>query len=148
MRAYSIVELLVVLGVLALIAAITLEMYVTLNAGKALDTDAQRIVAELAEARSLTLAAKNDSAWGVHMASSSVTLFQGTYASGASSNVTTTLNPHVTLSTISLSGGGSEVTFQRLTGETTNSGSLILTLDHPSRTKTIAIGQTGLAQIQ
>src|SRR3989344_8880724 len=105
-RGFSLVETLVVIGVLSIMAALTFETYVSVNANKALDTDAQRVIAEIGQARSLTVGSKNDTEWGVHIASSSVTLFEGdTYDPGASSNIVSPLNSVVQVSSISLKGG-------------------------------------------
>ncbi len=149
-RGYSLVELLVVMAVLSLIAALSLRTYFALKEHEILDSDAVRISAELAEARSLTLSGKDGNQWGVHLASTSVTLFEGaSYSSGASGNIVTSLDPSLVISVISLSGGGNDAVFQRLTGNTTENGAVTLTLIASStESKTITIYGTGLTNVQ
>lgn len=149
-RGASLVETLIVIGVLALIAALTYETYIRVNANKALDTDAQRIIAELAEARSLTIGSKNASEWGVHIASSSVTLFSGTtYDEGASTNTSIDLHPAVQVDRVNILGGGTDIVFMRLTGATNATGTITLIYTASSSvSRTITIYGTGVTDVQ
>ena len=149
-RGFTLVELLVSIAILALLATLTYETFQKTNLSKALDTDALNVLSTLREARSLTLASKNASPWGVHLASSSVTLFQGTtYNAGGATNVVTNLSSQVNVSSITLSGGGSDVVFQRLSGEATESGNTTLSLLASSSVKrTITIYKTGVVEMQ
>ena len=149
-RGASFVEILVVIGVLALMAVITFQTYVTVNANKALDTDAQKIMAELGEARSLTIGSRDGSPWGLHVASTSVTLFEGaTYSAGASGNVTTALNSVVQVDRVNILGGGTDIIFQRLTGATTATGTMKLIYTASSTvSRTITIYGTGVADVK
>src|SRR3989344_6129316 len=118
-RGASLVEILVVIGILTIMAALTYETYIKVNANKALDLDAQLIIAEIAQARSLSMGSKNGSQWGVHIASTSVTLFEGTaYDAGAALNMTSALHPAEHVSNITLYGGGTDIVFERLSGDT------------------------------
>ena len=147
---YSLVELLVVIGILVLIAALSYSAYVAMLQHKTLDADGALIVAELSQARSLTLSGESGDQWGVHFASTSVTLFEGaSYSAGASGNVVTSFDSADSLFSITLAGGGSDVLFQRLTGETAQSGAITLALVASStQTKTVTIYPTGIAEIQ
>jgi prepilin-type N-terminal cleavage/methylation domain-containing protein len=149
-RGLSVVELLVVIGILSLLSVLTFETFNKLNSTKAIETDALRILLELQEARSLTVSSKNADQYGVHFASSSITLFEGaSFVSGSSTNITSKLNRAVIISSTTLSGGGLDVIFQRLTGETSQSGTVTLSLVASSSvSKTITIYKTGLAEIQ
>ena len=149
-RGASLVELLIVIGVIALLSATSYVTYKNMNVSKALDTDTLHVLAELQQARSLTLSSKNADVYGVHFAASDVTLFQGaTYAAGAGTNIVTSLNSAVTISSTTLAGGGSDVIFQRLTGETAQSGTVTLSLVASSSVKkTIQIYGTGIVDVQ
>lgn len=145
----TMIELLVALGILSFLFMMTTKTFQTANSGEALDTNALKVSAELNEARSLTLSSKNADQFGVHFATSSITLFEGTsFVSGSATNTVSTLNPLVQISSITLSGGGSDVIFQRLTGKTSQSGTITLSLiGSPSSTKTITIYATGIVQM-
>ncbi len=142
----TLVELLMVVAILFVLFAVTTRTFQGVNSGKALDTEALHIISELNEARSLTLSSKYANPFGIHFASSSVTLFQGaTYDAGSATNTVTLLNSLVHVSSIDLAGGGSDVVFQRLTGKTVHSGSITLSLiSSASTSKTIMIYTTGL----
>ncbi len=96
----------------------------------------------------MTLASKNANQFGVHLESSQVTLFEGnTFVPGNSSNVVNLLNKRVNINSINLAGGGVDVIFQRLTGETVQSGTVTMALvASTTRTKTVTIYGTGLFQ--
>src|SRR5262245_7888733 len=124
-RGITLTEILLVTAIMLVLLVLTIETFNRLGATRALDTNTQAIVLELEKARSLTLASKNEAQFGVHIASTSVTLFQGSsYSAGASSNVEVFFNPAVSISGAALAGGGSDVVFQRLTGKTANSGTI------------------------
>ncbi|MEK7133665.1 MAG: prepilin-type N-terminal cleavage/methylation domain-containing protein [Patescibacteria group bacterium] len=146
----TLMELLMVIAILLVLFALTTRTFQGVNSGKAIDTEALRIVTELNEARSLTLSSKYAKPFGVHFDSSSVTLFEGaTYSAGSATNTTALLNSLVQVSSIDLAGGGSDVVFQRLTGKTAHSGTITLSLlSNASTSKIITIYATGLVDAQ
>ena len=147
---YSVVELLIVVGIIFLLAAASFVAFYSLNQRKSLDTSAEELRAELDNARALTLDSKNADQWGIHVASTSVTLFEGSsYNAAASSNVVSSLASSVQVSGISLQGGGSDIVFDRLTGATSKYGSVVLSLVSSSTiSRTIKVYATGIADIQ
>ena len=149
-RGVSLVELLVVIAILAILSVMTFQTFLKLNSTKAIETDAFRVLLELQEARSLTVSSKNAHQYGVHFATTSVTLFEGaSFDSASSTNVTTALNSAVVVASTTFTGAGVDVIFQRLTGETSESGTVTLSLVAASSTsKTITIYKTGVAELQ
>jgi prepilin-type N-terminal cleavage/methylation domain-containing protein len=144
-KGFSLVELLVVVGILVLLTGIIMTTFVSFRKGQALDKDAELMVAVLRQARSQTLASKNLSQYGVHFASSKITIFTGTtYSAGAGGNYDFPLNATDTIITINLVGGGSDVVFKRLSGETSQNGTIVVSSPTTSRTRTITIYKTGL----
>ena len=114
-----------------------------------LNGTAHEIVAALELARDKTLASENASQYGVHFENDAYTLFSGTaYDPNAGDNERHALSAKLELYDIAL-GGGSDAVFGRVSGTTTNAGSVGLRLaDKPSAVKTISIllsGATGLA---
>ena len=146
----TLTEIIVVIAIMVILLALTIETFNSLGATRALDTNTQGIVLELAKARSLTLASKNEKQYGVHIASTSVTLFEGTtYSVGSASSTITYFNPSVSISALSLTGGGSDIVFDRLTGKTAEPGTITVSISGKlSGTKTIAVYGTGVAEIQ
>ena len=147
-RGVTLIEVVLVVAIMAVLAALSFSALRMLNATRALEGEAARVAAELQKARSLTISSKNNAQFGVHIQSSQVTLFQGTtFVVGSSTNSVLGINPLITISAISLAGGGSDVIFQRLTGKTAYGGTLTLSRRGSSAIKTITIYATGLVEV-
>ena len=86
-------------------------------------------------------------AYGVHFASTSVTLFSGgAYMVSDPSNKVVTLHSRALIATTTLAGGGSNVFFKRLTGETDEVGEVIIVLkSNEAASTTVTINKTGVA---
>ena len=148
-RGVTLVEFLVVLAVVLILSSIVFQTFRTLAQSKSLNGEASRVLAELSRARSLTIASKYADQYGIHFASSSITLFQGSsYSASSASNTVTVLSPTVQIASTSFAGGGLNVIFQRLTGATTQSGTLSIKLKNSTSSKTIIIYKTGAFEIQ
>ncbi len=149
-KGVTLVEILVVIAIMVALMLLTLETFNKRGATRALDTDTQAIILELNKARSLTLASKDEMQYGVHLSSTSVTLFGGpTYIEGVATSSTTYFNRNVSISNIYLAGGGSDIVFDRLTGKTPHSGTIIVSITGKlDATKNIEVYPTGIAAIQ
>ena len=65
------------------------------------------------------------------------------------SNMETPMSPLVEISNISLNGGGVDIVFQKLTGKTSNYGSLRVRLKSDNnKYKIISVKSAGIANIQ
>ena len=146
---FSLIEALVVIAAMALLAVLSYGAYKSFNDHEALGKDAVKVVALYEEARSLSVGSKDGSAYGVHVESAQAVGFKGAvYSDGNANNVVEALNPRVTISDISLSGGGSDVVFSGTGGTTTKSGTVTLSLvADPSATQVITIYTSGLVEI-
>ena len=89
----------------------------------------------------------DSSKYGVHFEASRVVLFKGnTYDANDPDNEEYLLRGN-TLSPITLTGGGSDVVFERLNGKTNQSGTVtISSVSDPSRSKVITIRGTGIVE--
>ena len=143
-------EILIGVAILALITGVLTISFAKTAGSKALEADAENLVEFLNSARSRTLSAENDAQYGVYLESDRAIIFRGnTYSSSDPENIVWEFNPRVTLSSINLSGGGSEVVFTRLTGASNRSGTLTLSLvNDSSQTRTVAISLLGISEIQ
>ena len=146
-KGFTLVELMVVLSILALLTGIIFSTLVDTKNSQSLEKDTDTVVEILLQARSQTLSSHNASQYGVHFSSPNVTLFAGTsYSSSDPNNSNFKLSSSDTILTISLAGGGNDVIFNRLSGETIQNGSIILSSVATSRTKTVTIYKTGLVE--
>ena len=147
-RGMSIIEILLVVAIAVILLIPAVRSFHTLQARKVLDADAALVETTLERARSLTLGSKNEKQYGVHFESTQFTLFEGgTFVPGSSTNRVMTLNPSVTISSVSLALGVSDVIFQRLSGKTSASGTVTIT--HQSAgSKIITIHETGITEME
>jgi prepilin-type N-terminal cleavage/methylation domain-containing protein len=147
-RGFSLIELLIVLAIMGILTGIVLSTFQVYKKSQALDKDVETIVETLRQARSQTLSSQNASKYGVHITSTAITLFVGsTYSAGSASNQDFSLQVSDAVLSINLVGGGSDVVFNRLTGDTSQSGSVVISSASISRTKTVTIYSTGLVTV-
>ncbi len=142
-------EIVGVVAIMTILMTIVLTSFSTLNKNQALDKSAKYIASIIEEARGNTLFSKNDSQYGIKFESSKVTMFKGaSYSPSSPDNVVYDLNSLVTISNISLSGGGSEMVFDRLTGNTTQTGTITVSLNSSSTTKAyVMFSKTGIVEV-
>lgn len=100
----------------------------------------------LIDARNDTLSSEGDTGYGVHIDETSVTLFAGpSYSSTSPTNTIVSFDGSVSATT-SLSGGATDVTFKRLSGEASATGTVLLTDTQGGATKTVTIYESGLVE--
>ncbi|MBI2475795.1 MAG: prepilin-type N-terminal cleavage/methylation domain-containing protein [Candidatus Taylorbacteria bacterium] len=146
-RGFTLLEMLVVLALAGIVTLVVTGVFSKAAGREALDKETAVVLSLLDQARSQTLSAKNSSVYGVHFEAAKAVLFAGpVYSSSDASNVIEPMNPLVQISAITLAGGGSEVLFKALTGETAQSGTVVLSLAaSPTQSKSITIFATGIA---
>jgi prepilin-type N-terminal cleavage/methylation domain-containing protein len=153
-RGFTLVELLVVMAILIIVFAGSTYyfdgVFRKVSLSQSLIKNASTVKTTLEEARSYTVSAKSGSVYGVHFDSNQIVLYKGSiYSVGAAGNSVRVLDNSVTISSINLNGGGSDVLFQKISGETDKYGSVTLRLvTDTSKTKVITIGKAGLISSQ
>ena len=148
-RGFTFIELLVVIGVIAVLASGVLIAYRSANGGIELKTNAFKIVDVLNLARQRTIASLGSSEYGVHFEANRLVLFKGAaYSALDPDNIFYLLPAALEIADVVLAGGGSEVVFDRITGKTAQSGSLKVQLvSDTGKFKTINILSSGRADI-
>jgi len=144
----TLLEVVVSMTILLILATIGMWYFMRARGDEALNKDRQGVVAILAEARALSLSSKNAIKYGVHVEGSEIILFEGDiYDAGDPDNKTHTLNSAVQISAHSLNGGGDEIIFKRLTGETDEFGVIQLSLINDALSSTtITINNLGVVE--
>lgn len=141
-KGLSLIETVVIVAVVVLLIAVVVAPLNTFRKNQALQNSTNAVVAVLNDARTKTLAAVNNTTYSARIESDRIILFTGTtYTSGASTNETVMLETSVTGSW-SLQGGGSAVSFTRLTGVTSQYGTITLT-SSGGTTRTVTITANG-----
>ncbi|MHB1118281.1 MAG: pilus assembly FimT family protein [Minisyncoccota bacterium] len=146
-QGFTMLELLVVVSIMAVLVAIILSPFAAFRNSKVLDTVSEETLALLSEARGDTLSAKNGYQYGVHFEASQIVLYRGSvYTSNDVNNRVVVLDDALEVASVALAGGGSEVLFDQLTGETSQSGTVVIRVKNDTaKSRTIAIEGTGVA---
>ena len=143
---FTFLEILIAIAIIALLSATAFVSFNKSRHVRDLTTSSQNVLSVLRLAQSRTLAGENDSAWGVRLASNQVTLFQGDTFAGSPLTKIYPLPGSVQITNISLNGGGSDVIFKRITGETDQTGTpafVLSVVDSPSDAFSVTIDSLG-----
>ncbi len=142
-KGISVIEILVVITVIGTLVTIIALPFGSFRSRQALENTTALVVSVLTEARARTMAGLGDTNYSVLFEANQLTLFSGsTYSSSHPDNEVFAYEQPVTLQSISVSGGGSKITFDRLKGTTSNNGSVILRIPSTD-TRTILINASG-----
>ena len=143
-RAFTLVEILMVLAIMAVVSTISVKTYFNLREKQAIQKDTDSIVSVIEKAKSLSSNRKNDSAYGVKFSSSTVTIFSGTDYTNGNSISKYEMEESVKISAISLSSHDTEINFNKITGNPNATGTI--TLITPSYSKIVTIYGTGIIE--
>jgi len=142
---FTVVEFILVvtlIGILALIAAPYGSRFIGQNE---LDQRTVEAVDTLRRAQSSSMNGRGGDSWGVHFSTDSFALFKGeSYNPSDPDNETVELPSRISVSTISLNGGGNDVIFARIFGDTTNYGFVVFEDLESDKYNTVTINQAGL----
>jgi type II secretory pathway pseudopilin PulG len=143
---FTLIEITIVTAVILTLAVGVIVLYRSFANNTNLTSTANQIINTLNLAVNRTLSSEQDSNYGVHFSSNQYILFQGaTYSPSSPNNEATALPNGIEINNISLLGEN-EVVFGRLTGTTTNSGTITLRIiNEPDKTTTITVFPSGQA---
>ena len=145
----TLLEILVALAIIAVLATIIFSVFHNFSDSASINSAAEAGITALSDARSRTLSSKNASQYGVHFASSSLVIFKGAvYSALGQDNEEKLLPAGTEISVINLAGGGVNVAFKRLTGETDSYGTTTFRLiNKPTATRDVVILSSGAVKI-
>lgn len=140
---FTFLELMIVLGIVVLLAAVVNFSFSKLNGSQTVDKATLSAISILNSAHSLAISGKDESGFGVRILKNKIISFKGAYGT---SNSTTSLSNLIAISTSS--GIGMDIIFSNLYGNTTASGTIkIYLVSDPTHTSsTIQIFSTGAVQ--
>ncbi|MBI4087550.1 MAG: prepilin-type N-terminal cleavage/methylation domain-containing protein [Candidatus Liptonbacteria bacterium] len=154
-RGFSLIETLIVVGVIGIISIVVFSNLFTRSNRAALDSTVLQMVATLREAQSRSAAGENSAAWGVRFDNTTGTapfyaLFRTSYTSQNTAGYYR-LPPDVNYATSSIAQGSSvEITFSKISGIPSATSSITLNLTRGVATgavatsATITVNSTGL----
>ena len=148
---FTLIELIIVIAIFFILSALVITPFILFNREQALTGSTLIVKTALAEARSKTISAESAKQYGVHLSEGEreVVIFEGTsYTEGATSNIEVALNSYVTISSVSFTGGGENVVFEKLTGGTGQPGEIVLTeeIDGEYKYATVTVFSTGVIE--
>jgi prepilin-type N-terminal cleavage/methylation domain-containing protein len=142
-KGITVVEILIVIAILGIIAVVVLPQFSKMRDGQVFNNSINTIVESLTKAKSETLASVDGYNYGVQFENNRVIIFRGdTFNSQDANNRIYSLTSPASITNISLSGGGSNLYFNKFSGLPSRSGSITLTLG--SMVKVININSLGI----
>jgi len=124
-KGFSLIEILIVVGILAFLIGAVLVIMNSFQRGKVLDSAAEEIINSLRLAQSRTLASEGASSYGIYFENNKFTLFKGNFFNAAlPDNEIHQLPPTLIISQINLTDATSSVAFARLTGYAQSYGTI------------------------
>ncbi len=149
-KGLTLLEIIIVVAITAIIAGGVFSMFSAFIMDTQVDDAAQEMIYALRKANTNTMVRLNDLPWGVRFddTTSQFTFFAGsTYATRAIQYDAVTILPtSVTFSQISLNGGGKEVVFRKVAGDTAQYGTLKVRSTN-GKERTITINQLGQIEV-
>jgi len=142
---FTMVETLAVITIGVLLISVVFYSFSSLRNNSSLQKNVSQAKAILESARYLSISEKSDYSYGVHLQSDRLITFRGSVYISTSTTNSTQLFDGATLDNISLSGGGSDIIFNKITGGTDTYGTFrIKSSKDFSQNKIIRIAGTGI----
>ena len=138
MRGFTLLEMLLSIAIIAILAGLSVPIYQSFEARNDLDIATVTAVQSLRRAQVLSEAVLNDSSWGVHIATSSVTIFKGASFTGRDSSYDEQISSAQSVAY----SGLSDVVFSKLLGMPSATGTIMAT-STTNETRTININAKG-----
>ncbi|MBP9718556.1 hypothetical protein KBD59_04660 [Candidatus Gracilibacteria bacterium] len=125
--AFSSLEIIITISIIAVAFTFSMLFYQTSQLRADLNTQTALIISHVRLAQSNAASGATDQPMGIHFAADSFTTYIGpVYDPNSASNVVVTLPSTLTITAITLAGGGSNILFTSPQGQTVNSGSFTL----------------------
>lgn len=139
-RAFTIIELLLALGIIGLIAGIGLPFYFSFYERSSLESATRIVAHSCRRAEAYARALRGDSAWGVRVSPEQATLFKGNDFASRDADWDEIASWPVSLSV----SGADEIVFSPATGQPLAPANLVLESANGEASSTIAISAKGL----
>jgi prepilin-type N-terminal cleavage/methylation domain-containing protein len=145
-QGFTLIEIIVVIAIIFIITAFSVTAFRSLYRVSGERVAVQEVADALREAKNKSIASKDDSTYGVHIDTSSVTRFKGdAYVLGHASNTVYTFEAGA-FATGTLVETGVDIIFARLTGMPSATGTIYFFDSDSTSSSTVTIGSTGLIE--
>lgn len=151
-KGFTFIEILIATMIVVVLVAIAFSALTSFRESNNLFRSTDLVIESLNKAKVRSLASKNQLMYGIHLASTTVTLFAGAgYNASDDSNEVSNLPVLTEVSNFSPNNATTslDIVFKRLTGETDNPGIITLRATRNlSKTKQIEVYNSGLVEIK
>ncbi len=143
-KGFTMIEILIVLAIIAIMIAVVLPSFSQMRKNEVLKSAVEDVASAINKAKSQSQSSIDSSEYGVHFETNQAVIFSGTaYSAVAASNQRVAITSPASITSITLSGGGSDIYFDRLSGEPNKTGTI--TISNGLTSKIITISATGSA---
>ena len=148
--AFSIIEIIITIAVGLILFTIATSAFIGMRNRQALNTAVEQISSTIQNSQAKTLASKKSQNYGVHFETNRLVMFEGSaFTEPNATNKEIKFSNLAEISIISLNGGGQNIIFERLTGETNQYGAITVRVrNDASDAKTITIEKTGSVSVE
>lgn len=148
--AFSVVEIIIIIAVGLILFTITTSAFNGMRNRQALNATIEEISSAIQNSQAKTLASKKSQNYGVRFEANRLVAFEGsTFTEPNTANKEIKFSSLAEISVISLNGGGQNMVFEKLTGETNQYGAITVRIKNDTAgIKTITIEKTGSVSIQ
>ena len=141
---FTLIELVFTVAILGLLTTLTFLSFLSAKQNQDFIAGRERALTVVRLAQARALAGEGSAAWGAKLEETRIILFQGSSYAGAATTSAYGLPSSLEIVNIALQGGGQEITFSRLTGTTTKSGTFEVRVKaEPTKTVTISVDPSG-----
>ena len=144
---FTLIEVLIVLAISVFILSIILRTFLVFNDTQRFSREVSEVAILFKEAHSATLSSKFDDVYGIHIESTRVVLFKGgSFVESDAYNKEHLFGGDIQITTINLNGGGSDIFFKRLNGETLQYGTTTISSLSLGKSRNIVVHPTGVIE--
>lgn len=120
---FSLVEVIIVLGIFSILISVSVSVYNSFKTHENLEITTTGVVEGIRHAQANSQSGKGDSMWGVEILTTSITIFKGGSYTGRDTSADQSFN----FSAAVTASGLSEIIFTKITGSTSNIGTIVIT---------------------
>ncbi|MFA5022374.1 MAG: type II secretion system protein [Patescibacteria group bacterium] len=146
MKGFTLIELIIVMGMLVIVATLSVPFFQSFQVSSDLYTHANTITKTLQRAQQQAITGQNNDAWGVYfdIAAKKIILFKGNNYASRQTDFDEIISYPQTFSVTT--DFGNEIYFSLYSGQTAKTGTVNITSQN-NQTRTIKIESNGLIQL-
>jgi len=145
-RGFTLVEILVVIAVILILVTIVVQGFSNYANRQVYIGYVSEVKDNLAETRQRTIASYKDTTYGVYVGTSTIEFFEGSSPVVGSGTSTIMQIPSYMTATSSFSDANWYITFKRISGEASATGTILFTDSRTNASTTFTINASGLVE--